>query len=332
MKTKQLIPCILLLCLSLFLFRCEKETQEIIPDSTSTDQSVFAKGGNGKGGGNGGGHTETAGNNLSFPALLADGYAITPIVETKFEVEYTGPYDGLTPDQIAWLELNGPWYAQKVEGNVWQADFETATSPIEVDYIDWGDAIEAVNPKIGRPYRLELVLYADVTADMTAYKMAELAFPSSKDETQGTNTNTYESIYASVASPYGKIVVQRFEGVDPNTLSWNPTLGQWDGAEAPPNISFQVENNVGGKLIFGASMKGWKPNELGSHRITFYVAGNVNLSTAYIANYTVDESGNQVNPMPVAVGETNTPVVDVANNLTYVDVIVTTGGGGGGGH
>lgn len=295
-------------------------------------EALYAGGnGNGGNGGNGGGgHTETQGNNLSFPALLADGYSVTPIIEPSFTFPYEGPYTGLTSEQIAWLEANGPWYAQKVEGNIWQADFETVVSLIDVGYIDWGDAIEAVNPKAGRPYRLELVLYADVIAGMTAYKMAELAFPSSKDETQGTNTITYESIYASVASTQGKIVVQRFEGVDPAELTWNPILGQWDGAENPENISFGVENNVGGKLIFGASNKGWKPTELGDYRITFYVAGNVNLSTAYIANYTVDESG--VQSMPPAVGETNIPVVDVANNLTYVDVIVTTGGGGGGGH
>ena len=314
--------------LALFLVQCTD------PPVTQPDESLaLYAGGNGNGGngggGGGGGHTETMGNNLSFPALLADGYSVTQIIETLFEVPYTGPYEGLTPEQIAWLEANGPWYAQKVEGNVWQADYSIEASTVSVNYIDWGDAIEAVNPKMGRPYRLELVLYSDVEG-MTAYKMAELAYPSSKDETQGTNTNTYESIYASVASPNGEIVVQRFEGVDPNTLTWDGT--KWVGAEAPVPISFQVENNVGGKLIFGASMKGWKPTELGAHRITFYVAGgNVNLSTAYIANYTVDELG-QVYPMPVAVGETNTPMVDAVNNLTYVDVVVTTGGGGGGGH
>ena len=315
--------------LAFFLVQCtDPPVSPVVGDS----EALYAGRGNGNGGGGngGGGHTETQGNNLSFPALLADGYSVTPITETLFTVPYTGPYDGLTPEQIAWLEANGPWYAQKVEGNIWQAEYLNVATAIDVSYIDWGDAIEAVNPKMGRPYRLELVLYEDVSS-MLGYKMAELAFPSSKDETQGTNTLTYNSIYASVASPYGEIVVQRFEGVDPTTLTWDGT--KWVGAESPTPISFQVENNVGGKLIFGASMKGWKPAELGNHRITFYMPNsNVILSNAYIANYTVDESGNQVYPMPVAVGETNTPVVDAANNLTYVDVIVTTGGGGGGGH
>ena len=78
-------------------------------------------------------------------------------------------------------------------------------------------------------------------------------------------------------------------------------------------------------------MKGWKPTDLGDYRITFYVSsGNVDLSASYIANYAVDESG--VQSMPPADGETNHPVVDITNNLTYVDVTVTTGGGGGGGH
>jgi hypothetical protein len=51
----------------------------------------------------------------------------------------------------------------------------------------------------------------------------------------------------------------------------------------------------------------------------------VNLSTAAISNYL----GNG-EFMPG--GERNFPVVDVDNNLTFVDVNVVPGGGGGGGH
>ena len=291
------------------------------------DTAYKAKGGNG-GGGGGGGHIEVTPNNLSFPAILLDGYPLAEITEDLFTVIYDGDYEGLTAEQIEYCELNGPWYPQKTEGNVWQADYAAATT-IDINWVDWGDAIEAVNPKIGRPYRLELVLYVDnLEPSMTAFTMAELEFPSSLNELQGTNTHTYESTVAAVASTAGEIVVQRFEGVDPATLVWDPTSGQWLGAESPVPVSFAMENNVGGKLIFGASKKGWKPTDLGAVRITFYISsGNVNISTAAIGNY----NGDGASFTPVTQGETNTPVVDVTNNLTYVDVIVTTGGGGGGG-
>lgn len=288
-------------------------------------QNVFAeKGGNDNG--NGGGHTETAGNNLSFPAILLDGYTVTDVTEDLFTVVYDGAYEGLTAEQIAYLQDNGPWYPQKTEGNIWQAGYYPDTS-IEIHWIDWGDAIEAVDPKIGRPYRLELVLYVELGVPMQAFTMAELEFPSSKNELQGTNTNEYYCYVASVASPNGHIVVQAIDGnADPSALDWNGT--EWIGAgagEVVP-VGFGVENNVGGKLIFGASTGGWKPTATGNYRITFYVAGgNVDLSYAAIGNY----NGDGESFTEVIEAENNTPIVDVEHNLTYVDVTVTNAGGGG---
>lgn len=284
----------------------------------------------GKGPG-GGGHTETASNNLSFPALLADGFAVTPIEVPVFTTEYLGPYTGLTQEQIDYVLANGPWYAQKVEGNVWQAEYEAVTAA-DVYFVDWGDAMESVDPKIGRPYRLELVLYAQLPAPMTAYKMAELAFPSSPQETQGTNTTTYLSDYASIATPLGKLAVQKYEG-DPAFLTWNGTQWVGDGvnvtAFAPEPVNFQQELNVGGKYIFGASTGGWKPTELAEYRITFYFGSGstVSLSTADVGDY------NAGTPIIPKIGERNTALVNQAENITYIDVtVVQSGGGGGGGH
>lgn len=277
------------------------------------------------GGGNGGGHTETATNNQSFPAILADGASVTPITETKFEVVYEGPYTGLTAEDIAFLEANGPWYAQKVEGNVWQADYALVDS-VSVYFVDWGDAMESVDPKIGRPYRLELGLYAQLAETMTAYTMAELAFPSSNQETQGTNTTMYESYYATIATPMGKLVVQRYE--PDAVLTWNAEAGQWDGAYAPETgFGFQQELNVGGKFIFGASTGGWKPSVLGEYRITFFfeAGSGVSLSAADVGDY------NAGNPIIPKEGENNTAVVDTVLNITYIDVTAIGSGGGGGG-
>jgi len=290
--------------------------------------SAAAKGpGGGGGGGGGGSHTETQGNNLSFPALLADGFTLTPIAATAFTVVYDGPYTGLTQEQLDYVLANGPWYAQKVEGNVWQAEYQAVGAPgADVYFVDWGDAMESVDPKIGRPYRLELALYAQLTDPMTAYKMAELAFPSSPQETQGTNTTSYDSYYATIATPKGKLVVQKYD-VDPSTLVWNPTSGQWDGAYPPENVSFAQELNVGGKYIFGASTGGWKPTELAEFRITFYFeAGSVmSLAAAQPGDY------NSGSPIIPKIGERNTAVVDPLNNITYIDVTVVQSGGGGGG-
>jgi hypothetical protein len=76
--------------------------------------------------------------------------------------------------------ITGTWYAQKTEGNLWQADFTHATSD-PVTYVDWGDNVESVQPKLNAPFRLEVTLYTSLDFDlyngesMTGYTMAVLA-------------------------------------------------------------------------------------------------------------------------------------------------------------
>jgi len=79
-------------------------------DQESNYPSLKAGGGNGGGGNGGGGHTEPAGNNLSFPVFASDGFSISMISEAnfKFEVPYTGPFTGLTAEELVYLNENGP--------------------------------------------------------------------------------------------------------------------------------------------------------------------------------------------------------------------------------
>lgn len=311
--------------------------------------TVFGARPDGVGGGGGGGggnkpppHDETQGNNLSFPAFAVDGYTIAPVTETKFDVMYTGEYPGLTPEEIAEREAGGPWYAQKTEGNTWQADYEVGI-PVAVSYVDWGDNIESVNPKIRRPFRLEIQLYKRLAEieegmTMTGYVMAELEYPSSANELQGTNTATYDGNFATVVSDLWKLRVQYCGSAVPADLYWDAGMSMWlsptaSCADVP--ISFAVELNVGGKLIFGGSQGGWKPTSAGFYRITFYspVATSLSLATAQVGNY-----GDFGVVTPEAAAESDegdegaaTPVVDQALNISYVDVHAVAGGGGGGG-
>jgi hypothetical protein len=212
------------------------------------------------------------GNNLSFPALAVDGYSITPITESQWTVPYEGPYTGLSPEELAILD-GYTWYAQKTEGNTWQADFEV-NQVVDVTYVDWGDVIESVNPKVGRPFRLEVTLYRllnpweefNGTNGMTGYVMAMLANPSSPDEVQGNNTFTYDGNLATVVSNLWKLRIQRCGDAIPDEpdLYWN--VDQWASSTITCRdepISFAVELNVGGKLIYGASTGGWKVKEAG---------------------------------------------------------------------
>lgn len=285
---------------------------------------------------------ETAGNNLSFPVIAVDGFSITPLTEfeTSFSVPYTGPYTGLTDEEIAALEASGPWYAQKTEGNVWQAEFKNAgANDDDVTYIDWGDNIESVDPKLRRPFRLEVTLYKELELPMKGYTMAVLANPSSPDEVQGTNTVTYESEYATVISTKPQLVIQNLTDYTTEELIWagdewvvdEDNNGTVDVGEedAPPlvPVSFAPELNVGGKYIFGASEGGWKPTAAGTYRLTFYIptGSTIDLTKAMIAN--ASDGFATVSTDAEDDDEGGEPVVDATNNLTYVDVEVVAGGG-----
>ncbi len=272
------------------------------------------------GGGRPGGET-TATNNLSFPAIAVDGFAITALTTTALTVPYTGTYPGLTADAIATLQATGPWYAQKTTGNTWQAEFQNA-GQVDVTYIDWSDNMESVSPKLRSPFRIEMVLFKALDTPMTAYTMGVLEYPSSANELQGTNGTTGASSYATVISAKPGLVVQYLGASVPAALTWDGS--KWAEAAAPEPVAFAPELNVGGKYVYGASSGGWKPTQAGYYRITFYVpaAGSgVNLALATIAN-----AATGFTPPTEGVA---TAVIDVANNLTYIDVLVTTSGGGG---
>ncbi len=280
----------------------------------------------GKGGG--GGHTVTATNNLSFPAIAVDGFSITLLTEPSFVDVYDGAYPGLDTIQLA-LVQDKVMYAQKdPDGdnliNTWQADY-ASQSEVDVDVIDWGDNIESVDAFVRRPFRLEVVLFDNtLSAPMNAYDMFLLEYPSSPDEVQGTNTDIYLSDSATVISNEPQLVIQELGTADPASLVWvedGEDSGWFVGETAltPTDIGFAPELNVAGKYIYGASTGGWKPKTAGVYRVTFYIpdGSGVNLRDAEIAVSAEDEVTAEAEPGGGAI-----PQIDRTNNLTYVDVTV----------
>lgn len=286
----------------------------------------------GPGGGGGGGHT-TIGNNLSFPVIWSDGTKLTLRGEMK-QATLTVPYYDYQIDCGGTLAYA---YAQKVEGNVWQAENITVTGieDVIVNEIDWGDSLESVDMKVGRPVRVELSLYkTQLIVPMTAYNMVMLANPSSPDEVQGacatvlndgTTALTYESAESTVYSPFSKVVIQKITG---SNLTWDGV--KWIGdAETPLSVTFAGELNVGGKVIYGLSQGGWRPNSAGEYRITFYLPLNKNAK--FDANTIIRISAETEAIIAAEEGGDvgGEAYVDWVNNLTYIDVTVVGGGGGG---
>lgn len=337
---------------------------------------VFGKGGNNA-------EKDDAGNNLSYPVIAVNDFLIAENDTTSFtepfnpalydsedaDVEYlnTNGYvvtqediDNWTPLDFALTVGQKVWFAQKVEGNTWQADFVKVEDDIDVDEIDWGDVIEVVNPMVKTPMRIELTFYKNLdpaTDDpMYGYEMAMLANPSSKDEIQGTNTNDQVVCYSpTVISDSPKLVIQYFgtdlEEDNPVTVleengieeDWAATM--WVGVEPEPAVIFGPELNVGGKYIYGAAQGGWKPDQPGWYRITVYIPEYytpkpseenkdpseipTQIKLTYATIRPIEEEEETSEEVTISEGDEQgkepmgaTPVIDTVNNLTYVDVWV----------
>lgn len=322
MAKKMLVIPMLILSM-VFMVQCKKDF------SYPGRDDLAAGAGKGKGGG---GETESAVNNLSFPVIALDGFTIADLENPSWEIPYTGPYTGLTAEELEIVQ-NGTWYAQKVTGNKWQAAHSESTGSQEVTFIDWGDVIESSNPKLGRPFRIEVTLYVLLEQTMDAYTMALLAFPSSPNEVQGTNSEIYQGNWATVTSPVPKLIIQYLGETVSSSLTWDGS--KWNDVSSTPNLipfKFAAELNVGGKYIFGGSEGGWKPDQLGFYRLTFIPSGNIYLENAVRGNY----NGNTDNAAlgdGIAIPPTGggTPKIDGTYNISYVDVKVVSSGGGGGG-
>ena len=154
---------------------------------------------------------ETAGNNLSFPVLWAEG--IPKVVPGTPGAEpilngvwwYQWGTNGIDPDVTPASCLPDPdnldlcddgiagvfdvglvpglpvadnpmdlarAYLQKDQNNLWQAGSASVSeAPLNVHRIDWGDNLESVDWYTRSQVRTEVVLYQDLLGPMTEYEM-----------------------------------------------------------------------------------------------------------------------------------------------------------------
>lgn len=354
--------------------------------------AAFAKGGipgppQGKG-------ETTAGANLSFPTIWAEGVTKSPR-GTMEVVVLNGAWwwwwgeaaveggDPLAcapdPDDSTFCDdgipfkvtgaLPGPnavkTYLQRQPLNEWQADnVSGAASPVNVDWIDWGDALEAVPWTLNSKVRVETTLFKDLTESMTGYFMHHL-YGHGMDEMWGVENAggtavSYESLQAIIFSPCARLTIQKLlvprEDVVPldPRLVWNAVANVWqdataadlinetavfNGALAPegPSGGYGAEINIQGKVVFGYT---WDVRTLNQgaadYRITFSLAdGNC---AAVLNTFIVPATQIVVPEEEIVIAAEGSgggsAVVDGANNLSYIDIRITsksTGGGGGNG-
>jgi len=222
-----------------------------------SNENIYAQG-------NGGGGGETAGNNLSFPVIFADGgtKALPGTMESyslNGEWWYVWGEDPVDPQGTIFSckpSESNPGkcengsdpgdgisqvfkaYIQKDINNVWQA-YNTSVADGEtliIDWVDWGDNLESLAWGINSKVRTELVLLKDLDEPVTQYAMRHVDGWGT-DEVHGLQAQMNnqpvmgEGTQATVYSPKIRFIVQKLnytrESIPASRLTWDPEMKKW---------------------------------------------------------------------------------------------------------
>ena len=225
---------------------------------------------------------------------------------------------------VAWLQSMQPWYDQPVTttdtdpnliwnadyvdaANSWQADWIRETeNVVTIDFIDWGNPLENINPIVGQRFPVEVALYELLETPMTAYSMACLEYPGTKIELFGTSdasgSFTYESAFATVLT--NKFTAE----------VWNP-----DGTITSINLGPGI--GPSGKMNFASGGGGWIPTMTGWHRIWLNTNDPlISFSGAIVNNdeHYVMTSGC----MAQTLNPNKLELTGIVGDSTYIDVLV----------
>lgn len=240
-------------------------------------------------------------------------------------------------------------YLQKDANNYWMAYNEAATEVMNVDWIDWGDNLESVDWTNVSKVRTEVALYEDMPDPVLEYSMRH-ASGWGIDESHGLQTTVNNDIVygpgtqATVYSEHARLTIQKITSTSPD-MSWDANAHAWVGDINAPVFSgavweagdgpgyYNAEINVKGKIIYGYTWDVKTAGEgAGLYRITFSFDENgpATALNTYFDNNTAILLAEEEEVSAESDEETNggVAVIDVANNLTYIDVNITAGNSG----
>ncbi len=331
---------------------------------------------------------ETAGNNLSYPVIWADGgtkalpgtmgsynlagewwyvwgddpidpqaplYSCKPMNDGSGKCE-----DGSEPGYVGeTLTAIYKAYIQKDPNNTWQAynAAVTAGETWDIDWVDWGDNLESLAWKINSKVRTEMVLLKDIDS-VTQFSMRHVDSWGT-DEVHGLQTTLDdEPVYAlgtqaTVFTPKARFTIQK---MNYQSGTFNPSRLQWEGPQngwSESNIEdvdiingpifnmvveeagdgpgyYSAEINVKGKIIYGYTWDVSSINEgEGHYRLTFsFDEGNEAMGSVKFGESTqlilpVEEETTETNKTTEGgPGGGGVAIMDIANNLTYMDVLI----------
>jgi hypothetical protein len=299
---------------------------------------AFAQGqGGGKGGG-GGGET-TLGNNLSVPAVFAEGIGVTGLViggvPLNTGLRPTAEDNCPTPpcfDSSSAMVVNGVTYYPQQTASTWRAGYIDAgpngTNTIQEVTVAWSDNITGQYWTPRSKVRVETVLSESPTSGpLTAYNMFSLS-GTKRTELFATDSTTFDSLYRTVFSPLAHLTIQKLTGENGTLVftCFDGAVYQSFGTEGGGGYTAEV--NGSGNLIYGynwdvASCSSDPTALSGWWRLTFKID-----PSATIGGATVNSNTNLVALAPS--GALFVPKLDTSNNQSTLDIKITETRKGGG--
>lgn len=344
---------------------------------------------------------ESAGNNLSFPVIWAEGipknlreapadavdglllggewwyvWGDEPIDPASpiYSCEPNPADELLCLDQTE-LDLSDPGlfkaFVQKDALNFWEAYNASAEAEVYVDLIDWGDNLESIDWTLRSQVRTELVLYKIMPEPVLQYPMRHVTGWGTS-EVHGLQTDLDGNIQfqnapgnqATVYSTHTRMTIQKLnvDRDDPliTQLEWDAVNSKWiDNVEDDvlvinePLLNqaiheasdgpgyFNAEVNVKGKIMYGYTWDMKKLNDgSGAYRITYSfdssAPSSAGLNTFFTENTQIIVPLEEEEEITIESSEGEkggNGILDVSQNITYMDIIIIekTGGGGGNG-
>jgi len=285
------------------------------------------------------------GNCLSVPVIWAEDVSLS-LRGTFGAPEFNGAFTTV-------MDADGnpvDAYHQKDQYNVWQASTIVPTAPVNVDFIDWGDNLESKAWPANSKLRVEVVLFEGLTEPATEFEMAWVS-GLGIDELWGATTVELAATQATVYSNNARLTIQKLDE-NPQDLTWNATLGQWEGDISEPFYNsavfdsgdspitkYSAEINVKGKVIYGMLWDVATTGDgMGTYRITFSfddINAPQDLNTFFdeFTQIMIPEPEEEVTAYSPDKAEPTGGItyIDTVNNLTYIDQPITRAKGGGGG-
>ncbi|MEW5917257.1 MAG: Ig-like domain-containing protein [Gemmatimonadota bacterium] len=273
-------------------------------------------------------------NNLSWPAIFADGFDLTGAPVGTSAGLRPLPDEGITVDSLPfWYHLNTPDYQNTyyLQGgdNVWRAEWLNGAAQNFGSDVKWGDNLTHHSYNTHAVIHVEVALFARNVPNMRGFNMTVLS-GSGPDEIQGTN-GSVGLFQPALFTVHPRLVIEKLDaqGGSPRFTVVDQKLADGFGEDGPG--FYRAELNKAGKISYGYNFKVQGisvpsgETKYGWYRISFILEDQVLVGGVTVPRrVTLDALAASDDPeVPTYV-----PQLDPNRKRSYLDVFISSASGG----